>query len=241
MTSTTRAFFGVASLTAALIALPASAEARAADCSTTSVRHGSRGACALEAQTALADHGFYAGRLDGVFGQASVNAVLNYQRAHKLRDDGAVGTATWSLLRTAPQPRISTAVPRECRTRGVVLCVGRGVRKLMYFRDGQLLKSAPIRVAGMTRDDHGRLKIYRTIDGVYRVYGKQRDAYSARWRAAMPYSIKFDPGMYVHYSGDFAKRGYASASHGCVNLRSRATAKWFYDHTPIGAKVVVFT
>ena len=40
--------------------------------------------------------------------------------------------------------------------------------------------------------------------------------------SAMPYAMFFSGGQAVHYSSDFAARGYAGASHGCVNVRDHA-------------------
>ena len=56
----------------------------------------------------------------------------------------------------------------------------------------------------------------------------------------MPYSVMFDPNMYVTYSADFAKRGYIRSSHGCVNVASKDDAKWIFDNTPIEARVWVW-
>ena len=36
----------------------------------------------------------------------------------------------------------------------------------------------------------------------------------------MPYAMFFSGGQAVHYSPDFAARGYNGASHGCVNVRN---------------------
>ena len=45
---------------------------------------------------------------------------------------------------------------------------------------------------------------------------------STLYHSPMPYAMFFSGGQAVHYSADFAARGYAGASHGCVNVRDEA-------------------
>ncbi|MBI5868179.1 MAG: peptidoglycan-binding protein [candidate division Zixibacteria bacterium] len=40
----------------------------------------------------------YAVRLDGLFGRNTEDAVMRFQRAHGLVDDGVVGPVTWAAL-----------------------------------------------------------------------------------------------------------------------------------------------
>jgi murein L,D-transpeptidase YcbB/YkuD len=53
-----------------------------------------------EIQTALKNAGFYAGEIDGVIGSATKEAIKKFQEANGLTADGAVGSKTWSLLKT---------------------------------------------------------------------------------------------------------------------------------------------
>jgi hypothetical protein len=43
----------------------------------------------------------------------------------------------------------------------------------------------------------------------------------------------------VHYSSNFARIGYAGASHGCVNIGDYAQIKTLYFASRLGDKVVV--
>lgn len=52
----------------------------------------------LDAQRALADEGFYAGELDGIWGAMSAAAAAAFQRAWRLKADGVVGALTGRLL-----------------------------------------------------------------------------------------------------------------------------------------------
>ena len=50
------------------------------------------------AQDDLNTLGFKTGGLDGIYGQATQNAVLNYQQRRGLASDGIVGCNTWRAL-----------------------------------------------------------------------------------------------------------------------------------------------
>jgi peptidoglycan hydrolase-like protein with peptidoglycan-binding domain len=64
---------------------------------------GSRGAAVVTLQNALRAAGFSPGASDGVFGPGTRAAVLAFQRARGLSQDGVAGPQTWSALaRNAP-------------------------------------------------------------------------------------------------------------------------------------------
>ncbi|HEY9394911.1 MAG TPA: L,D-transpeptidase [Nocardioides sp.] len=50
----------------------------------------------------------------------------------------------------------------------------------------------------------------------------------------------FNGGQAVHYSSDFAARGYNGCSHGCVNVRNKSSIAWVFDQIRIGDRVVVY-
>jgi lipoprotein-anchoring transpeptidase ErfK/SrfK len=56
----------------------------------------------------------------------------------------------------------------------------------------------------------------------------------------MPFAMFFSGGQAVHYSSDFAARGYAGASHGCVNVRDYDAVAGLYDQVQVGDEVVVY-
>ena len=57
----------------------------------------------------------------------------------------------------------------------------------------------------------------------------------------MPYAMFFSGGQAVHYSPDFAARGYNGASHGCVNVRNlSADPVRCSAQVRVGDKVIVY-
>jgi lipoprotein-anchoring transpeptidase ErfK/SrfK len=79
-----------------------------------------------------------------------------------------------------------------------------------------------------------------TREGLFHVTFKSRDHVSTIYHTAMPYAMFFSGGEAVHYSSDFAARGYAGASHGCVNVRDKAAVAALFDQVKVGDKVVVY-
>lgn len=60
---------------------------------------GSRGVYVQILQLALLRAGFSVGEKDGIFGNVTRNAVIDFQRAYGLRQDGIVGMLTWAMLK----------------------------------------------------------------------------------------------------------------------------------------------
>ena len=56
----------------------------------------------------------------------------------------------------------------------------------------------------------------------------------------MPYAMFFSGGQAVHYSPDFAARGYNGCSHGCVNIRNRGGIRWVFNRIRVGDRVIVY-
>ena len=62
------------------------------------LHHDDTGADVETLQERLVELGASIGAVDGVFGDATLHAVLQFQRSEGLTADGVVGTATWSAL-----------------------------------------------------------------------------------------------------------------------------------------------
>ena len=62
------------------------------------LKRGSLSVYVLIAQDDLNTLGFFTGGLDGIFGNRTYNAVVNYQRSRGLSADGIIGCNTWRSL-----------------------------------------------------------------------------------------------------------------------------------------------
>lgn len=65
------------------------------------VKYGMRGDSVKTVQTILMELGFYADSVDGIFGNNTLNAVKDFQLAHKMLPDGIVGDATLMAMKRA--------------------------------------------------------------------------------------------------------------------------------------------
>lgn len=123
-------------------------------------------------------------------------------------------------------------VDARCRT-GRVMCISKGERKLRWMIDGQVK---------LTMDARFGKQSTPTREGQFSVFSKVRDEVSWMYgNTPMPFAMYFSGGEAVHYSYDFAARGWAGASHGCVNIRDWNGIQWLYDtQVRLGDKVVVY-
>lgn len=112
------------------------------------------------------------------------------------------------------------------------ICVDKGARAIYAVQNHHVVRAYRARFGARATP---------TREGVFAVYWKDADHVSGMFGSAMPYSMFFSGGEALHYSADFAARGYRGASHGCVNMRSRKGARWLYRWTPVGTRVLVTT
>lgn len=111
-----------------------------------------------------------------------------------------------------------------------MVCISKADRRVRLVDDGTVVLSLAARFGSASRP---------TREGTFHVTWKDRDHWSTRYESSMPFSLFFSGGQAIHYSADFARVGYAGASHGCVNLRSWSGAQRLFDLVPVGTRVVV--
>lgn len=93
----------LAAAAAVMVLLAAASDAHGA------VAWGSHGDDVYRVQQKLKQYGYYSGALDGVFGQATYDAVIWFQKKNGLKADGVVGAATAAALGISLGSTTSTA------------------------------------------------------------------------------------------------------------------------------------
>jgi peptidoglycan hydrolase-like protein with peptidoglycan-binding domain len=200
---------------------------------------GDRGMKVRDLQARLVALAWYFERPDGRYGDATVEAVRGFQEKRRIPVTGEVDQRTLDRLHAmtgAPSRdamglhNVPGPLDDRCRT-GRVLCIDKSSQTLRWLVDGKVRKTVDVRF-GATYTP--------TREGVFSVYFKSRDHVSQLYDSAMPFAMFFSGGQAVHYSSDFAARGYAGASHGCVNVRDYDAVAWLFDQVQVGDKVVVY-
>ncbi|MFE1269236.1 L,D-transpeptidase family protein [Streptomyces sp. NPDC058758] len=176
----------------------------------------------------------------GFYGSITAKAVSAFQKKRGLPATGSVDGTTWQrLLGTTKKPTANELKPsttNELDTpdarcmKGRVLCISKESRTLAWMIDGRVVSSMDVRFGSENTP---------TREGTFAVGWKARDWTSTIYHTPMPYAMFFSGGQAVHYSADFAARGYNGASHGCVNVRDRAKISALFDQVKVGDKVVV--
>ncbi|WBQ04567.1 L,D-transpeptidase family protein [Kribbella sp. CA-293567] len=180
--------------------------------------------------------------LDNSYGTMTRSAVKKFQTSQGIPPLGYVDQNTWTKLsagtREPTQAELYPPAPvvngkkldPRCAT-GVALCVDKTDRKLRYVVDG---------VVKMQFDVRFGAEKTATREGGFTVGWKNRNHVSKLYDSPMPYAMFFSGGQAVHYSSDFAARGYNGGSHGCVNVRDLAKIKSLFDQVNVGDKVIVY-
>ncbi|MFI6827757.1 L,D-transpeptidase family protein [Kribbella sp. NPDC050241] len=179
---------------------------------------------------------------DNDFGTMTRSAVKKFQKSKGIPQIGYVDQNTWNKLSAAtreptqaelfpPAPVVNgKKLDARCAT-GVALCIDKTTRKLRYVVDGVVKMQLDVRF--------GAVKT-ATREGSFTVGWKSRNHVSKLYDSKMPYAMFFSGGQAVHYSSDFAARGYNGASHGCVNVRDLGKIKVLFDEVNVGDKVIVY-
>ncbi|WP_431960182.1 L,D-transpeptidase family protein [Actinacidiphila sp. bgisy160] len=205
------------------------------------IARGSSSARVRDLQARLKQLGLFGRNPTGYYGEVTAAAVRAFQSRHKLPASGTVTDVTWAKLRSvtrqptraAMYPPTSNPVAKldpRCMT-GRVLCVSKTSRTLAWVVNGRVVSAMDVRFGSQYTP---------TREGTFSVFAKSRNHVSTIYHTPMPYAMFFSGGQAVHYSADFAARGYAGASHGCVNVRDLGKISALFDQVRIGDKVVVY-
>ncbi|MEU1041782.1 L,D-transpeptidase family protein [Streptomyces sp. NPDC005551] len=201
---------------------------------------GDRGTDVREVQARLRQLAWLFEGPTGTYDTATVTAVRGFQGKRGLPTTGVTDTATWRrLVRMTHEPtkwelyafggQPAAEPDPRCMT-GRVLCISKTSRTLRWMIDGRTVSTMAVRFG---------TQYTPTREGVFTVYFKSRHHVSTLYDSPMPYALFFSGGQAVHYSSDFAARGYAGGSHGCVNVRDEAKISALFAQVRSGDKVVV--
>lgn len=198
-----------------------------------------------ELQHRLRQQRLYQGALDGELNAATREAIVAWRTRNGLPASEVMDERAWQLLiRRTHNPRyadlfdappastLTQELDPRCTT-GKVVCISKQQRRLSYVVDGQVRFTREARFAMPGWDSpEGEFRVwYRNSDTVSRIFGE---------RFPMPYAFFYQGNVAVHFSQDFADRGYEGGSHGCSQLRDYQVAKWLYEQVKVGDKVVVY-
>ncbi|MFD9905814.1 peptidoglycan-binding protein [Streptomyces sp. NPDC059063] len=202
---------------------------------------GKQGKLVRELQARLRQLSWFLRSPTGTYGPATAAAVKGFQGKRGLRPTGETDTRTWErLLRMTHEPTRSELYPdggmppakpdERCLT-GRVLCISKKSRTLTWMIDGKALTTVDVRFGS---------EYTPTREGEFQVFWKSRHHVSTLYDTPMPYAMFFSGGQAVHYSSDFAARGYNGASHGCVNVRDKKRIASLFKQVKNGDRVVIY-
>ncbi|WP_328861544.1 L,D-transpeptidase family protein [Streptomyces sp. NBC_00306] len=202
---------------------------------------GSKGAKVRELQARLAQIGWFDDTPTGTYGSVTADAVKGFQTKRGLPVTGDTDTVTWQkVLGMTKKPtsdelagrkvnKPSAKLDPRCLT-GRVMCISKTSRTLSWVVDGTVRSTMDVRFGSQYTP---------TREGTFGVFAKSRDHVSTIYHTPMPYAMFFSGGQAVHYSADFAARGYNGASHGCANVRDKGAIASLFAQVRIGDKVVI--
>ncbi|MET7800480.1 L,D-transpeptidase family protein [Streptomyces decoyicus] len=202
---------------------------------------GSRGAQVRELQARLAQLGLFDRSPTGYYASVTATSVRAFQKRQGLPRTGAVQPTAWRALTSQtrrpshqelyPPTTRPVGVPDPRCMRGRVICISKRSNTLTWMVDGEIVSAMDVRFGSQYTP---------TREGAFALTFKSRHHVSTIYHTAMPYAMFFSGGQAVHYSADFAARGYSGASHGCVNVRDKSKIAALFHAVKRGTKVVVY-
>jgi lipoprotein-anchoring transpeptidase ErfK/SrfK len=205
---------------------------------------GDSGGQVRDLQARLKQIAWYFPDLDGKYGAVTSTAVRGFQAKRRIPVTGIVDrrtlnrlhamtrTPTGNELKNIVSSSAATTARLDVRcTTGRAMCIDKNSQTVRWVVDGKVKATYAVRFGASYSP---------TREGLFHVSYKSANHVSHLYGSAMPFAMFFSGGQAVHYSSDFAARGYAGASHGCVNVRDYNGVKWLFGQVALGDKVVVY-
>lgn len=206
-------------------------------------RYGQTNTGVRNLQLRLADVGVLKHKyVTSYFGNITKGAVKDFRASVGLkRGKGKVTKKMWKRLvkksgkvkkpNSGSSGGSSGVIDKRCKVKGRSLCIDKSTSKVFYLKNGKVIKKMDARF-GCSNSP--------TRVGTWKIFRKVRHEVSYQYHSPMPYSMYFSGGEAVHYSSDFAARGYNGCSHGCVNIRDKKTLAYVYKRIHVGDRAVVY-
>jgi peptidoglycan hydrolase-like protein with peptidoglycan-binding domain len=206
------------------------------------LERGSTGMRVRDLQARLKQIGWFSVPVSGRYGNTTAASVRGFQAKRRIPVTGKVDQRTLDRLhamtRTPTNAELYNRVPtgsasgldRRCLT-GRAICISKRTNSLVWVVDGKARLRMDVRF-GSDRTP--------TREGSFSIGWKSRHHVSSIYHSSMPYAMFFSGGQAVHYSSDFAARGYNGASHGCVNVRNLGGIQTLFAQARVGDKVIVY-
>jgi len=205
---------------------------------------GDHGAGVRDLQARLRQIAWFAGNVGDSWDTQTTAAVKGFQDKRGIAATGYVDRRTLDRLhamtRTPTADELANRLPGDVHTdarldprclTGHTMCIDKQSSTIRWVVDGTVLRTMAVRFGASYSP---------TREGLFHVGWKSRDHVSTLYHSSMPFAMFFSGGQAVHYSSDFAARGYAGASHGCVNVRDLAGISWLFDQVQVGDRVVIY-
>jgi len=206
------------------------------------MQSGSTGDRVRSLQARLKQIGWFSAAVSGTYGALTTSAVRGFQGRRDIPVTGEVDQRTWNRLtamtreptrnekhNVVPKPS-AKGLDRRCLT-ARALCISKSDNSLVWVVNGKPQLRMDVRFGSAELP---------TREGAFTVGWKSRNHVSTIYHTKMPYAMFFSGGQAVHYSPDFAARGYNGASHGCVNVRNLAGIQSLFSQVRVGDKVIVY-
>ena len=205
---------------------------------------GDKGPQVRDLQSRLRQIAWYFGDVGDRWDKQTTAALKGFQEKREIAVTGIVDRRTLNRLhemtRTPTEDELANRLPGDLDTdaaldprcvTGRALCVDKSSSTIRWVVDGQVRRTMAVRFGSSYTP---------TREGLFHVGWKSRDHVSKLYDTAMPFAMFFSGGQAVHYSSDFAARGYYGASHGCVNVRDYDGIRSLFNQVVLGDRVVIY-
>jgi hypothetical protein len=172
---------------------------------------GDAGPWVMRLQRRLEAAGFRPGRIDGVFGKATLGAVYAFQKVNELERDGFFDGEDWAMLQAMAPPELPAVPDQPDRVE-----VDLEAQVLYLVRDQRVETVLPISSGNgeLYRGRGGRLVRAYTPEGSY-TFNRHINGWRISYLGGLYRPYYFRGGYAIHGSGSVPP---FPASHGCVRV-----------------------